>query len=227
MNKMPTKDELLQKLRDSVIEQDLDAAEAAAKEALDFGLDPQECIQEGLYVGLKAVCDEYEKTVFPTEMIIASDAFYAGLNILKSKISKERAEETKKGTAVIGVVQGDIHDLGKNMVKYLMEAEGFEIIDLGFDVSAETFVAEAEKAKADLILISTMLTSLYPQITKIIGIAKTRGVKAKIMAGGGPVTEETAMKARADGWAFTAPLAVKKALELVEPMKKVMKVRTP
>ena len=224
---MTSKDELLVKLKQSVINMDCEAAKVAAKEAIDFGLDPIEGIKKGLYAGLKAVCDEYEKTVFPTELLIASDAFYDGLELLRGTISKEKAAEMKIGTALIGVVEGDIHDLGKNMVKYLMEAEGFEVIDLGFDVTAERFIEAAAAEKADLIMISTMLTSLYPEIAKIVNLAKEKGVDAKIMAGGGPVTEKSALKAGADGWALTAPLAVKKALELVKPVKKPMELRTP
>lgn len=224
---MPSEEDLLQKLKDSVINQDCEASKEAAKEALDLGIDPIVAIKQGLYAGLQAVCDQYEQTIFPTELLIASDAFYDGLEILRTKISKEKAEEMRLGTAIIGVVEGDIHDLGKNMVKYLMEAEGFKVIDLGYDVTAERFIEAAAAEKADLILISTMLTSLYPEIGKIVNLTKERGLEVKIMAGGGPVTEKTALKAGADGWALTAPLAVKKALELVKPVKKPVELRTP
>ncbi|MFX0132821.1 MAG: B12-binding domain-containing protein [Candidatus Hodarchaeota archaeon] len=220
-----TKEDILKKLKESVINMDCDAAKAAAIEALDAKIDPSEAIKKGLYLGLSEVCDEYEKTVFPTEMLIASDAFYEGVKVLRSKISAEKASEMRKGIAVLGVVEGDIHDLGKNMVKYLMEAEGIEIHDLGFDVTAEKFVEEAEKTNADLILISTMLTSLFPEIKKISTLARDKGLNVRIMAGGGPVTEEIALKMGADGWALTAPLAVKKAVELLEkPLEKPVKV---
>ena len=97
-----------------------------------------------------------------------------------------------------------------------MEAEGFEIHDLGFDVKAEKFIEEAEKYNADLILISLMLSSMYPEINKIVELAKEKGLKAKIMAGGGPVSEGIAQKYGADGWALTGPLAVEKALDLLK-----------
>ncbi|NVM02218.1 MAG: cobalamin B12-binding domain-containing protein [Candidatus Helarchaeota archaeon] len=220
-----SKEDILKKLKDSVINMDCDAAKEAALEALDAKIDPSKAIKKGLYAGLKEICDEYEITVFPTELLIASDAFYEGVKVLRSKISAEKASEMRKGIAILGVVEGDIHDLGKNMVKYLMEAEGIEIHDLGFDVTAEKFVEEAEKTNADLILISTMLTSLFPEIKKISTLAKDKGLNVRIMAGGGPVTEEIALKMGADGWALTAPLAVKKAVELLEkPLEKPMKV---
>jgi methanogenic corrinoid protein MtbC1 len=210
------KESILNKLKESVINQDSNAAIEAAEEALEAGIDPIEAIQNGLYIGLKEVCDNYETTYFVCELVCASDAFYDALKILKTRMGAESESEMKKGVAVIGVVQGDIHDLGKNIVKYLFEAAGIEIIDLGFNVQAETFVEEAAKANADLILISTMLTSLYPEIGKIVTLAKERGLTARIMAGGGPVTEAIAKQYGADGWGLTAPLAVEKALELLK-----------
>jgi methanogenic corrinoid protein MtbC1 len=219
------RESILSKLKESVINQDSNAAIEAAKAALKAGIDPMEAIHEGLYPGLKEVCDNYEKTYFVAELVIACDAFYDALKILKVKLGAERE---KLGVAVLGVVQGDIHDLGKNMVKYLFEAVGIEIIDLGFDVKAETFVEEAAKVNADLILISTMLTSLYPEIGKVVKLAKQRGLNAKIMAGGGPVTESIAKQYGADGYALTAPLAVEKALGfLKKAVKPTVEIRTP
>ncbi len=213
-----TDKEILNKLKQSVLDFNEKSAEETAKEAIKTGIKPIDAIKNGLYLGLKEIADEYEKTYFITDMILASDAFYAGANILKSKIDPEKAKANSKGTAILGVVKGDIHDLGKNMVKYLFEAEGFEIIDLGFDVPAEKFVEEAEKNNADLILISVMLSSMFPEIGKIVNLAKERKLQekgVKIMAGGGPVTENIAHQQGADGWALTAPLAVKKALVLL------------
>ena len=215
---MPDK-EILNKLKQSVLDYDEDTAKEAAKEAIEAGIEPLEAIKNGLYPGLKEIADQYEETFFITDMILASDAFYAGANILKPKIDPEKAKANSKGIAVLGVVKGDVHDLGKNMVKYLFEAEGFEIIDLGFDVPAEKFIEEAEKNNANLILISAMLSSRFPEIGKIVNLAKDRKLQAngvRIMAGGGPVTEIIANQQGADGWALTAPLAVKKALELLK-----------
>ena len=212
-------EEILNKLKESVLNFDEEAAKKAATTAIGAGIDPLKAIKEGLYLGLKKIADQYEDTVFITDMIIASDVFYAGANILKSKIDPEKAKANSKGTAVLGVVKGDVHDLGKNMVKYLFEAEGFEIIDLGFDVPAEKFVEAAEKNNANLILISSMLSSMFPEIGKIVNLAKEKKLQAKgvkIMAGGGPVSEEIAYQQGADGWALTAPLAVKKALDLLK-----------
>jgi methanogenic corrinoid protein MtbC1 len=213
-----SKENILNKLKKSVLNYDGEAAKEAAKEALEAGIDPIEAIQQGLYSGLKELCDEYERTVYITDMVLASDAFYEGANVLKSNITPEKAKSRKKGVAIIGVSEGDVHDLGKNIVKYLMEAEGFEMIDLGFDVKVDKFIEEAEKQNADLIMISLMLSSMFPEIGKLVNSAKVKGLKdkgVKIMAGGGPVTEEVAKQYGADGWALTAPEAVKKALELL------------
>ena len=213
-----SKENILNKLKKSVLNYDGESAKEAAKEALEAGIDPIEAIQQGLYPGLKELCDEYERTVYITDMVLASDAFYEGANVLKSNITPEKAKSRKKGVAIIGVSEGDVHDLGKNIVKYLMEAEGFEMIDLGFDVKVDKFIEEAEKQNADLIMISLMLSSMFPEIGKLVNSAKDKGLKnkgVKIMAGGGPVTEEVAKQYGADGWALTAPEAVKKALELL------------
>jgi len=211
--------EIFKKLKQSILDYDSLAAEIAAEEALKAGINPLDAIRKGLYPGIKEIADQYEKTVYITDMILASDAFYAGANILKAKITKEELEKNYKGVAVIGVVKGDVHDLGKNMVKYLFEAEGFEVIDLGFDVPTTKFVDEAENNNANLILISAMLSSMFPEIGKIVDLAKKRGLKdkgVKIMAGGGPVTEQVAHQQGADGWALTAPDAVKVALNLIK-----------
>jgi len=214
-----SEDEIFKKLRDSVLDYDIKAVEEAAKEALEAGINPLDAISKGLYLGIKEIAEQYEKTVFITDMILASDAFYAGTNILKKEISYQEFKKSRKGVVVIGVVKGDVHDLGKNMVKYLFEAEGFEVIDLGFDVPSNKFIDEAENNNADLILISAMLSSMFPEIGKIVDLAKERGLKekgVKIMAGGGPVTEQIAYKYGADGWALTAPDAVKVALSLIK-----------
>ncbi|OLS15501.1 MAG: methionine synthase B12-binding module cap domain-containing protein [Promethearchaeota archaeon CR_4] len=162
------------------------------------------------------MCTEYENTVFLTDILLACDAFYAGVGILKAAIDPQTQRANRKGVVVLGVVEGDIHDLGKNMVKYLMEAEGFEVHDLGFNVKAEKFVEMAKQTNADIIMISLMLSSMFPEISKIVQLAKEKGIGAKIMAGGGPVTEEIAQKFGADGWALTAPLAVKQALKILK-----------
>jgi len=129
-----TEEEIMQKLKDSVMNYDKDAAKEAANEALEMGIDPLEAMKNGLYLGLKEICDHYEESVYLVDMLLASDAFYAGAEVLKAKIKPADAKANRKGIGVLGVVEGDVHDLGKNILKYLMEAEGFEIHDLGFNV---------------------------------------------------------------------------------------------
>ncbi len=211
-----SKEEIFAKLKQSVLNFDNNAAIEAAKAALKEGIDPADAIKSGLYAALTDLCAEYENTVFITDMVLGCDAFYAGVEILKAAIDPAKLKASRKGVVVLGVVEGDIHDLGKNMVKYLMEAEGFEVHDIGFNCKAEKFVEKAIETKADIIMISLMLSSMFPQITKIVELAKEKGVKAKIMAGGGPVTEGVAKKYGAEGWALTAPLAVKQALKMLK-----------
>jgi len=214
-----TKEEILQRLKDSVLKYDNDAAKAAAQEAIKAGIDPLDALKNGLYPGLKEICDHFEETVFLTDMLLASDAFYSGAEVLKAKINPAKAKANRKGIVVLGVIEGDVHDLGKNILKYLLEAEGFEVHDLGFNVPVKKFIEEAHKLEADLLMVSVMLSSKFPLIEKIVNLAKETEMKAKIMVGGGPVTDEIAKQYGADGWALTGPLAVKEALKLVEKTK--------
>jgi methanogenic corrinoid protein MtbC1 len=211
-----TEEEIMQRLKDSVTNYDQDAAKAAAQDALDAGIDPMDAMKNGLYVGLKEICDHYEESVYLVDMLLGSDAFYAGAEVLKAKIKPADKKANRKGIGVLGVIEGDVHDLGKNILKYLMEAEGFEIHDLGFNVPVGKFIEEAHELDADLILVSVMLSSKFPLIEKIVNLARENELKAKIMVGGGPVTDEIAKQYGADGWALTAPLAVKEALRLLE-----------
>nr|MDO8111819.1 B12-binding domain-containing protein [Candidatus Sigynarchaeota archaeon] len=140
-----TKEEILQRLKDSVLKYDNDAAKAAAQEAIKAGIDPLDALKNGLYPGLKEICDHFEETVFLTDMLLASDAFYSGAEVLKAKINPAKAKANRKGIVVLGVIEGDVHDLGKNILKYLLEAEGFEVHDLGFNVPVKKFIEEAHK----------------------------------------------------------------------------------
>ncbi len=211
-----TNEEIIAKLQQSVLGFDNNAAKEAAQAALKAGIDPMEAINKGLYPALQKICEEFENTTFLTDILLGSDAFYAGVEVLKAAIDPAKLKANRKGVVVLGVVEGDIHDLGKNMVKYLMEAEGFEVHDIGFNTKAEKFVEKAIETNADIIMISLMLSSMFPQIKKIVDLAKAKGVKAKIMAGGGPVTEGVAKKYGAEGWALTAPQAVKQAIKMLK-----------
>lgn len=124
--------------------------------------------------------------------------------------------ERKKGVVVLGTVEGDIHLAGKDLVKYMMEAYGLEVHDLGYDVKLEKFVEEAQKTNADLIAISALMSSTMRGMKKVIDEVHEKNLDVKVMVGGGPVTEEIAKLYGADGWAVNAVDAAKKALELIK-----------
>lgn len=209
------KEDVFKRLRESVIRHDKEAAREAAKEALEIGMPVNEAI-DGLAAGLRAIGEAYEVDFFIADLVTGADTFYEGFNILKPLLSREKAEEMKKGVVVIGVVEGDIHDIGKNIVKWLMEARGFEVHDLGHDVKSERFIEEAIKTKADIIALSALMTSTMLKMKKIIEMAREKNLKVKIMIGGGPITEKVCKSFGADAWAKLAPEGVEKALKLVE-----------
>jgi methanogenic corrinoid protein MtbC1 len=206
------KEEILSKLKESVIKCDKEAAKEAAEEALDAGIDPYKAI-DCLAAGLRELGELYEKEVFIPELIMAADALHEGSKILGTHSSPKAA---KKGVVVIGTVEGDVHFMGKELVKYMMEAHGLNVIDLGYNVKAEKFIEEAKKNNADLIAISALMSSTMREMKKVIDIVHERNLDVKVMVGGGPVTEEIAKLYGADGWALNAADAAKKAVELVK-----------
>lgn len=207
------KEEILSKLKESVIKYDKDAAKEAAEEALEAGIDLYEAL-DSLAAGLRELGELYEKEVFIPELIMAADALREGSEILRAHLPPKA--EKKKGIVVIGTVEGDVHFMGKELVKYMMEARGLKVIDLGYNVKAEKFIEEAEKNSADLIAISALMSSTMREMKKVIDMVHERNLKVKVMVGGGPVTEEIAKLYGADGWALNAADAAKKAVELIK-----------
>lgn len=211
---MKTKrEEILSKLKESVIKYDKEAAKEAAKEALEAGIDLRKAI-DSLAAGLRELGELYEREVFMPELIMAADALHEGSEILRAHLPPKA--EKKRGVVVIGTVEGDTHFMGKELVKYMMEAHGLKVIDLGHHVKAERFIEEAEKTDADLIATSALMSSTMKEMKKVIDMVHERNLDVKVMVGGGPVTEEIAKLYGADGWALNAADAAKKAVELIK-----------
>jgi 5-methyltetrahydrofolate--homocysteine methyltransferase len=156
-----------------------------------------------------------EGEYFVPEMLIAGRAMQAGLNILRPHLTD--SEESKVGKAVIGTVKGDLHDIGKNLVGLMLEGAGFDVIDLGTDVTPEQFVEAAKENDAKLVGLSALLTTTMPNMEKTIDAFKTAGMAdtVKIMIGGAPVTQEYTDKIGADGFGQDASRAVSVAKELL------------
>ena len=216
---MATKEqEILEKLKQGVIEYDEDAVIAAANEALAEKVDAHKAVFEGLVPSMVEVGRLYEEQeYFVPEMLMCAEALYAGLNILKPHMNKK--DGASKGVVVMGVVQGDVHDIGKNIVRMMFDASGFEVHDLGRDVPLDKFVEEQLKTDSDLVCLSAMMTTTMVGMKEIIEKIKEKNPKCKIMIGGAPVTGDMASRWGADGYARDANNALKDAINMVASLK--------
>lgn len=214
---MTEKNVYFKQLSDAVYEMEEDEVVDIAKAYIEEGYDPQEAINHGLIDGMNRCGEAFnEEEYFVTDLLFAADTMYAALDFLNPYI-KENSENKKIGKCVIGNVQGDTHDIGKNLVKTMMEVGGFEMIDLGRDVPVNQFVERAEEEEADLICISALMTTVMPNIQAIIDELNARGIrdKYKVMIGGGPVNQKFADEVGADGYSDNATSAVILGKELM------------
>lgn len=212
------KKEVLKKLRLSVIEGDPDASEAAAREAIEAGLDPLEAIEEGLSQGIREVGDKFERLeLFLPDMIMAAEAMSRGVAVLEECLPN-KAAQMSVGVVVIGTVAGDIHDIGKNIVAALLKANRFKVYDLGTDVPSNRFIEKAQEVKADVIGLSALLSFTMANQQEVISMLKDFNLrdKYKVIVGGAPVTAEWAREIGADAYARNAAQGVKKIKELVK-----------
>jgi methanogenic corrinoid protein MtbC1 len=209
------KREILDAIRHAVIQYDEDHCASWCKTALQEGLDAYEATMKGLAAGMDAASELYtRREYFVPELLLCSDALYAGLDILRPHIRTDY--EVAKGKLLLGVVEGDIHDIGKNLVKTMFEAAGWEVVDLGKDVKLDTFVEEQKKIKADLVGLSALMTTSMMAIEKAIGMLKAADPAVKVLVGGAPLSLEIAKKFGADGYAEDAVCAVQEAGHLIK-----------
>ncbi|WP_338825874.1 Methionine synthase [Moorella thermoacetica] len=210
------KEELLQQLADAVVEMDEEKARETAAAYVQNKFDPYEAIELGLSEGMRRVGRLYEEEeYFIPELLMCSDAMYAGLDIIRPHLKRETGPA--KHRVVIGVVQGDTHDIGKNLVKIMLESSGFEVIDLGRDVPLDRFVAKARSTDAELLALSTLMTTAMDGMKDVISMLERENLRdrIKVMVGGGPVSRDFAERIGADGYAADAAEAVKLARSLV------------
>ena len=210
------KEILFNKLADSVVDMDEDVAVAISKEVIAKNYDAFEAIDKGLSAGMEKAGKLFEEEeYFIPELLMCSDAMYAGLDILKPHIKIDKSEEKLK--VVIGVVEGDTHDIGKNLVKIMLETSGFDVIDLGRDVPPSIFVERAKEENANIIAVSTLMTTTMDGMAEVIRILEKQNIreKFKIMIGGGPISQGFADRIGADGYSVNAAEAVRLARKLV------------
>ena len=195
-----TKEELLEKLAEDVVEMEDEDVVVTAKEYLDAGYPAMEGLMNGLVKGMSKAGELFDaEEYFVTDVLLCSDAMYAGVDVFKPYLPKEGSGR-KVPKAVIGVVEGDTHDIGKNLVKILMDTNGFEMFDLGRDVPLEQFVDKAEEVGADIIAMSTLMTTTMGGMRRVIEILKERGIRDKytVMVGGSPISQKFADEIGAD-----------------------------
>ena len=187
------------------------------QKALDEGIAPQTILTEGLLPGMDRVGVKFrDNEIFVPEVLVAARAMSAGTDLLKPLLAE--GEGTSLGTAVIGTVKGDLHDIGKNLVKMMIEGKGINVVDLGVDVEPQAFVQAAIDNNAKLICCSSLLTTTMPAMGDVVKAAESAGIRGsvKIMVGGAPVTQEFADSIGADCYTADAASAAMAAAEFLK-----------
>jgi 5-methyltetrahydrofolate--homocysteine methyltransferase len=207
---------VLDDLRQNVIDGDLPGAQALAKQAMGEGLPPDKILNEGLIAGMSEVGRLFEAgEFFVPEMLIAARAMKGGLELLRPRLAAANVQAV--GKVVLGTVQGDLHDIGKNLVGMMLEGAGFEVIDLGADVSPNKYVDAIKEHKPNLVGCSALLTTTMPKMKAVIEALTEAGLRGsvKVMIGGAPVTEKYANEIGADIYAPDASSAATRAKQAV------------
>lgn len=213
------KQRLLVELADSVVNMDEKLTVDLAQRYIENGLDPYEGINQGLAQGMDRAGVLYEEEeYFIPELLMCSDAMYAGLDVLRPHLKRDKMGDIHK--AVIGVVEGDTHDIGKNLVKIMLETLGFEVVDLGRDVPPADFVEKAKEINADIIALSTLMTTTMEGMKEVMRLLENDNLqdKIKVMIGGGPISRSFADKIGAY-YAEDASKAANLAQDLVKGAK--------
>ena len=204
----------LKALADAVINGDQNTAVEITNAALEAGTAPKDVLEDGLIAGMDVVGARFKKNeIYIPEVLIAARAMKMAMEILEPELVKAGVEPVAK--FVVGTVQGDLHDIGKNLVAMMLKGAGFEVIDLGVDVGPEEFVEQVKAGNVQLVGMSALLTTTMPGMEKTVKALKEAGVSAKIMIGGAPVTQDYADRIGADGYAADAASAVDMAKSLV------------
>jgi corrinoid protein of di/trimethylamine methyltransferase len=212
--------EILKELHNSVSNFEEDDAVKWAKIALQEGVDPFVATMNGLADGMIDAGEKYNrKEYFVPELLMCADALYAGLNLLKPAIDASGRKSEVKGSIVLGVVEGDVHDIGKNLVKLMFEVAGWTVYDLGKDVSLDKFVEEMIKTESQVVGISALMTTSMLSMPEVIKKLRAKNPKVRIMLGGAPLNPEVAEKYGADGYAKNAGTAVDEAIHLLKMLK--------
>jgi corrinoid protein of di/trimethylamine methyltransferase len=213
------KAELFEGLRDAMVSLEKEKVLRLTGQALEMDLEPLEVIDQGLLPGLTEIGKQFEnEEVFLPELMLSAMVFQNAMAILQPRLKALGAQSRKKGTVVIGTVKGDMHYIGKNIVRLLLEIAGFEVHDLGVDVDPLKFVQKAREVQADIIALSALLTTTLVGQRDVIEALVSQGVRDrfKVMVGGGAVTKKWSEDIQADGYAETGYAAVEMAASFVQ-----------
>lgn len=212
------KEEIFSKLKRAIEEMDTAAAVEGAREAIKAGIDPYEAITQGLAKGMETISDRFDKgEIYLPQIVLAADAMGEATKILEEKMTTAQAEKAKMGKVVIGTPEGDIHEIGKNLVATMLRGSGFEVVDIGRDAPIEEFLKKVKEINADIVAASTLMTTTRPAQKEIVEALKEAGLRdrVKTLHGGAPVSREYVEQIAGDGYAADAAEAVKVAKNLV------------
>ena len=217
---MASKEEVLEKLKTGVVEYLEEEVKEAAQQGLDEGYDALELVMDGLAAGMEIVGDLYDRhEYFVPEVLMCADALYGGLDILRPHIPEK--EDGINAQVVIGSIQGDVHDIGKNLVKMMFDVAGWEVHDLGRDVPLENFVDEQLRTDSEVVAMSAMMTTTMLGMKKVIQMIKDKNPNVAIMLGGAPVTQDVANLFGADGYAESAGNAVSEGIKMIGRLREM------
>jgi trimethylamine corrinoid protein len=217
-DKVRTREQILQALAEAVAYGDEDQARENAGEALKQQIDPLEAVEGGLSKGMDVIGEQFELgEVFLPELLMAAATFDAAMEILQPEIEAQGKEITKLGTVLISTVKGDVNNIGKNIVTTVLGIKGFKVVDTGVDNSTLDIIEEAQKARADIIALSSLMTTTMPAQKEVIDVLGEMNLRDQffVMVGGGPVTQEWGDEIGADGYG-------KSAIQAAETAKRLM-----
>ncbi len=208
---------IFEEIAEEVQKGNSESVEVLTKKALSQNISAEEILNNGLVGGMGIVSEKFKNNeIFIPEVLISARAMNSGLEILKSLLAESKVES--KGKVIIGTVKGDLHDIGKNIVAMLLQGAGFDVVDLGADVSKEKFVEFAKKEKADIIGMSALLTTTMLYMNETIEALQEAGLRQniKVSIGGAPVTDSYASQIKADGYAPDAASAIDLSKQLLD-----------
>jgi corrinoid protein of di/trimethylamine methyltransferase len=209
-------EDAVRKLKEAVMNYEMETIADLAKQALKDGVDPLVAIEKGLAEGIKTVGERFGKgEIYLPELVMGAEAMKSALAVLEPAVPKGQ-HRASAGKVLIGTVQDDIHEIGKNLVATLLSANGFEVVDLGVNVSSPDFIKKADEIKPNMLAMSALMTTTMPRMAEVIAPVKKKSKTVKVLVGGAPVTDTYAKEIGADGYSGDASGAVDVAKRIVK-----------